>query len=259
MGNTNSTEGNNLVASYQQKKEQQIQEQIQTEQDQLQQRERRKSSSSISSNNPKPNSSSTSTSSSTSSISKKPQLFEFSVTEPTHSVSEPEPIPPTTHHWSPKEPSIQEDSPTDIAIMKEEKEPEQPLNTPSRAVPVSNAKSGWVSSTGAASPWYGSLSSSTSSSHHRASISGPYYRTRGMSVTRDSENDEDLTNIITSTSSNTASNSTSNAITSPTNSTQSTVNAPTTTATTTATTTTTAGTTNQGKLKMKLKQDHNSI
>ncbi|KAG2190175.1 hypothetical protein INT46_008394 [Mucor plumbeus] len=247
MGNTNSTEGNNLVASYQQKKEQQIQEQIQTEQDQLQQRERRKSSSSISSNNPKPNSSSTSTSSSTSSISKKPQLFEFSVTEPTHSVSEPEPIPPTTHHWSPKEPSIQEDSPTDIAIMKEEKEPEQPLNTPSRAVPVSNAKSGWVSSTGAASPWYGSLSSSTSSSHHRASISGPYYRTRGMSVTRDSENDEDLTNIITSTSSNTASNSTSNAITSPTNSTQSTVNAPTTSATTTTTTTTTTtGTTNQG-------------
>ncbi|KAI7903381.1 uncharacterized protein BX663DRAFT_433759 [Cokeromyces recurvatus] len=50
-------------------------------------------------------------------------------------------------------------------------------------------KSGWVSSTGGASPWYGS-------SHHRASISGPYYRTRGMSVTRDNENDEDLSHII---------------------------------------------------------------
>ncbi|KAI9478141.1 MAG: hypothetical protein EXX96DRAFT_569708 [Benjaminiella poitrasii] len=54
---------------------------------------------------------------------------------------------------------------------------------------TTNAKSGWVSSTGGASPWYGS-------SHHRASISGPYYRTRGMSVTRDNENDEDLTHIL---------------------------------------------------------------
>ncbi|CAO0792521.1 unnamed protein product [Mucor circinelloides] len=242
MGNTHSTEGNNLVASYQQQKEKQAQEHGDTEQDQPPQRERPKSNSSSSSstapNNPKPTSASSSTSSSTSSISKKPQSFEFSVTEPTHTVSEPEPIPPTTYHWSPKEPSIQED----IDTMKEgDKEPEQPTNTPSKAVPVSNAKSGWVSSTGAASPWYGSLSSSTSSSHHRASISGPYYRTRGMSVTRDSENDEDLTNIITSTSSNTAANSISNAQqTSPTNSTQVTSNAP------TAATTTTTSTTNQG-------------
>ncbi|GAN05879.1 5'-AMP-activated protein kinase subunit beta-2 [Mucor ambiguus] len=239
MGNTNSTEGNNLVASYQQKKEQQSQIQGNTEQDQPPQRERRTSSSSTASNNPKPTSNSTSTSSSTSSISKKPQSFEFSVTEPIHAVSEPEPIPPTTHHWSPKEPSIQEDSDT----MKEgDKEPEQPANTPSKAVPVSNAKSGWVSSTGAASPWYGSLSSSTSSSHHRASISGPYYRTRGMSVTRDSENDEDLTNIITSTSSNTAANSiNSTQQTSPTTSTQAASNAP-----TTATAATATATTNQG-------------
>ncbi|KAF1803881.1 hypothetical protein FB192DRAFT_1370284 [Mucor lusitanicus] len=239
MGNTNSTEGNNLVASYQQQKEQQLPEQGITEQDQPPHRERRTSSSSTASNNPKPASNSTSTSSSTSSVSKKPQSFEFSVTEPIHTVSEPEPIPSTTHHWSPKEPSIQED----IDTMKEgDKEPEQPANTPSKAVPVSNAKSGWVSSTGAASPWYGSLSSSTSSSHHRASISGPYYRTRGMSVTRDSENDEDLTNIITSTSSNTAANSISNAQqTSPTNSTQAASNAPTTATASAATTTTNQG------------------
>ncbi|KAK4510711.1 Transcription initiation protein spt3 [Mucor velutinosus] len=241
MGNTNSTEGNNVVASYQQQKEQQAQGQGNTKQDQPPQRERRASSSSTTSNNPKPTSNSTSTSSSTTSITKQPQSFEFSVTEPIHTVSEPEPIPPTTHHWSPKEPSIQED----IDTMKEgDKEPEEVANTPSKAVPVSNTKSGWVSSTGAASPWYGSLSSSTSSSHHRASISGPYYRTRGMSVTRDSENDEDLTNIITSTSSNTAANSISNTQqTSPTNSTQAASNASTATA---AATKTTTPTTNQG-------------
>ena len=69
---------------------------------------------------------------------------------------------------------------------------------PTKAVPVSTGKkSGWVSSTGGASPWYGSLSSSASSSHRRASISGPYYRTRGMSITRDSENDEDYPHIQT--------------------------------------------------------------
>ncbi|KAI8976117.1 hypothetical protein BDB01DRAFT_765131 [Pilobolus umbonatus] len=71
---------------------------------------------------------------------------------------------------------------------QEELPPSAPPNEPV-AVPTTT-KSKWVSSTGG-SPWYGSLSSSTSS-HHRASISGPYYRTRGMSVTRDSENDEDL-------------------------------------------------------------------
>ncbi|KAG0763989.1 hypothetical protein G6F57_007785 [Rhizopus arrhizus] len=85
-------------------------------------------------------------------------------------------------------------------------------------VPVVNNKTGWVSSTtGAASPWFNSYSSSTSSHHpHRASISGPYYRARGMSVTaRDSENDEDL--MIPSTASNiivnnnTAANTTANA------------------------------------------------
>ncbi|KAI8080818.1 uncharacterized protein B0P05DRAFT_539709 [Gilbertella persicaria] len=82
-------------------------------------------------------------------------------------------------------PSIKEDAQTPPQIIE-----------PTKAVPVSTGKkSGWVSSTGGASPWYGSLSSSASSSHHRASISGPYYRTRGMSVTRDNENDEDLSHI----------------------------------------------------------------
>lgn len=78
-------------------------------------------------------------------------------------------------------------------------EPEESKEPVPKAVPVATGKSGWVSSTtGAASPWFNSLSSSTSSYHpHRASISGPYYRTRGMSVTRDSENDEDLSTSIT--------------------------------------------------------------
>ncbi|ORX61424.1 AMPKBI-domain-containing protein [Hesseltinella vesiculosa] len=76
-------------------------------------------------------------------------------------------------------------------------------------------KSGWVSSTGASSPWFsGSYSSSTSSSlqhppssltqpphhgptpvvtqrPHRTSISGPYYRARGHSVNQQQEPTED--------------------------------------------------------------------
>ncbi|KAI9259905.1 hypothetical protein BY458DRAFT_273273 [Sporodiniella umbellata] len=75
-------------------------------------------------------------------------------------------------------------------VAMEEKAEEKPVP---KAVPVSTGKSGWVSSTtGGASPWFNSLSSSTSSYHpHRASISGPYYRARGLSVTRDSEADEE--------------------------------------------------------------------
>lgn len=176
MGNTNSTEENNLVSSYQQ-------------------RRRSRSNSSASIHKP---TASTSTSSST--IIKK-QPFQLTVTEP---ITETEPIPvksnstTSTPPWSPTEPAIQEDTATietkEIPINNKMKEDNE--ETPAKAVPVSTGKSGWVSSTGAASPWYGSLSSSTSSSHHRPSISGPYYRTRGMSVTRDSENDEDLTSII---------------------------------------------------------------
>lgn len=95
-------------------------------------------------------------------------------------------------HWSPNEPSIKEG-------IVSETQSTTTTTAPSKAVPVSTGKSGWVSSTGGASPWYNSLSSSSSSSHHqhRASISGPYYRTRGMSVSRESEGDEDLTNIGT--------------------------------------------------------------
>ncbi|KAF7726928.1 hypothetical protein EC973_008223 [Apophysomyces ossiformis] len=62
-----------------------------------------------------------------------------------------------------------------------------------RAVPVSTGKSGWVSSTGAVSPWVGSSLSSSASSNHRDSIRGPYYRARGMSIHRDSEIEEDIT------------------------------------------------------------------
>lgn len=174
MGNTNSTEENNLVASYQQ-------------------RRRSRSNSSASIHKP---TASTSTSSSTA-IKKQP--FQLTVTEP---ITETEPIPvksnsTSTPPWSPTEPAIQEDTTIEtkeIPINNKMKGDNE--ETPAKAVPVSTGKSGWVSSTGAASPWYGSLSSSTSSSHHRPSISGPYYRTRGMSVTRDSENDEDLTSII---------------------------------------------------------------
>ncbi|KAG0188699.1 hypothetical protein DFQ28_004514 [Apophysomyces sp. BC1034] len=61
-----------------------------------------------------------------------------------------------------------------------------------RAVPVSTGRSGWVSSTGATSPWVGSSLSSSASSNHRDSIRGPYYRARGMSIHRDSEIDEDM-------------------------------------------------------------------
>ncbi|ORZ03884.1 5'-AMP-activated protein kinase beta subunit, interation domain-domain-containing protein [Syncephalastrum racemosum] len=63
----------------------------------------------------------------------------------------------------------------------------------SKAVPVAPKKSGWVSSTGASSPWYGSLSSSASSTHQRSdSVRGPYYRTRGMSVTHTDNEDDPL-------------------------------------------------------------------
>ncbi|KAI7876833.1 AMPKBI-domain-containing protein [Lichtheimia hyalospora FSU 10163] len=63
---------------------------------------------------------------------------------------------------------------------------------PPRAVPLSTGKSGWVSSTGNTSPWYGgSLSSSTSSHHRSDSVRGPYYRARAMSVNRDSEADDE--------------------------------------------------------------------
>lgn len=61
----------------------------------------------------------------------------------------------------------------------------------SKAVPVSTKRTGWVSSTGNASPWYGSLSSSASSHHRSESVRGPYYRTRGMSIHRDHENEDD--------------------------------------------------------------------
>ncbi|OBZ90988.1 5'-AMP-activated protein kinase subunit beta-2 [Choanephora cucurbitarum] len=102
----------------------------------------------------------------------------------THSTHDP--VSPTAIIHSPL-PSIEEDK---VAVPQ--------IIEPTKAVPVSTGKkSGWVSSTGGASPWYGSLSSSASSSHRRASISGPYYRTRGMSITRDSENDEDYPHIQT--------------------------------------------------------------
>lgn len=67
-----------------------------------------------------------------------------------------------------------------------------------RAVPLSTGKSGWVSSTGNTSPWYGgSLSSSTSSHHRSDSVRGPYYRARAMSVNRDSEADDESSSTIT--------------------------------------------------------------
>jgi hypothetical protein len=203
MGNTNSTEaGNNLVASYQRR------------------RSRSSSSASIQQQSKPINTSAiqptaSSSTSSTSSISKQQQpqpAFNLSVTEAAS-----EPILTTAPSpWSPKEPVIQEDHtlvkeiPINNMSSQQDENKEQPEPA---AVPVSTGKkSGWVSSTGAASPWYGSLSSSTSSSHHRASISGPYYRTRGMSVTRDSENDEELTAAISSTST-TAASTTSNSVT----------------------------------------------
>ncbi|CEI92365.1 hypothetical protein RMCBS344292_06626 [Rhizopus microsporus] len=84
--------------------------------------------------------------------------------------------------------------PTEVTKVKQE-----PKET-TKAVPVATGKSGWVSSaTGGASPWFNSLSSSTSSHQHRASISGPYYRARGMSITRDSENDEEPITPTTAT------------------------------------------------------------
>lgn len=159
MGNTNSTEGNNIVASIQ----------------------RRRSRSSSSASIQKSIQPTATTSSSSSSSVRQP--FQLSITEP-ETKTEP--------HWEPAEPTITEDNTTTKEIPIKMKRDETIDNTP--AVPVSTGK-GWVSSTGAASPWFGYLSSSASS-HHRASISGPYYRTRGMSVTRDNENDEDLTNII---------------------------------------------------------------
>ncbi|ORZ14635.1 5'-AMP-activated protein kinase beta subunit, interation domain-domain-containing protein [Absidia repens] len=91
-----------------------------------------------------------------------------------------------------------------------------PIDTTSSPKPVPG-KSGWVSSTGASSPWYGggSLSSSASSTHHpqpssasyqqqsqrshRQSISGPYYRARGLSVNQQQEpTDEDMVSPSTS-------------------------------------------------------------
>ncbi|KAI7897390.1 uncharacterized protein EV154DRAFT_557695 [Mucor mucedo] len=150
MGNTNSTDGNNLVASIQRR------------------RSRSNSSASIPQKNiaqPSPR-----------------QSFQLSITEPVEA---------TTNHWEPTEPPITEDSPTKPIQMKRD-DPTPPVTNTAHS-------KGWVSSTGAASPWFGYLSSSASS-HHRASISGPYYRTRGMSVTRDNENDEDLSNIIASSS-----------------------------------------------------------
>ncbi|CDS09494.1 hypothetical protein LRAMOSA10854 [Lichtheimia ramosa] len=67
-----------------------------------------------------------------------------------------------------------------------------------RAVPLSTGKSGWVSSTGNTSPWYGgSLSSSTSSHHRSDSVRGPYYRARAMSVNRDSEADDESSSSMT--------------------------------------------------------------
>ena len=181
MGNTNSTEGNNLVAS-------------------PQQTQRRRSSLSFSKPiQPSPSSSTTN--------------IQHTPPTPIQPPQPQEPI-PIIQHWSPKEPAIQEDHMTDstkeipIPIKEETQEP--------KVVPVSTGKkSGWVSSTGAASPWYGSLSSSTSSSHHRASISGPYYRTRGMSVTRDNENDEDLTTITPSLTTPPMQHTTQSKVTSP--------------------------------------------
>lgn len=154
MGNTNSTEGNNIVASIQRR------------------RSRSNSSASIpQKNTPQPS---------------PRQPFQFSITEPTETTA-------TTNHWEPSEPPITEDSPTKPIQMKRD-DPNPP------ATNTGHSK-GWVSSTGAASPWFGYLSSSASS-HHRASISGPYYRTRGMSVTRDNENDDDLSTLIGSSSLN---------------------------------------------------------
>jgi hypothetical protein len=86
-------------------------------------------------------------------------------------------------------------------VTKVKQEPKEAT----KAVPVATGKSGWVSSaTGGASPWFNSLSSSTSSHQHRASISGPYYRARGMSITRDSENDEEPITPTTATTTATA-------------------------------------------------------
>ncbi|KAI9273042.1 hypothetical protein BDA99DRAFT_533867 [Phascolomyces articulosus] len=64
--------------------------------------------------------------------------------------------------------------------------------TKTQAVPLSTGKSGWVSSTGNTSPWYGGSLSSSASSHHRSdSVRGPYYRTRGMSINREQEIEEE--------------------------------------------------------------------
>ncbi|KAG2219981.1 hypothetical protein INT45_001880 [Circinella minor] len=64
--------------------------------------------------------------------------------------------------------------------------------TPTQAVPLSTGRSGWVSSTGNTSPWYGGSLSSSASSHHRSdSVRGPYYRTRGMSINREQEIEEE--------------------------------------------------------------------
>jgi hypothetical protein len=201
MGNSNSTEGNNLVASYQHLQH------LQQEQEQ----KRQSGGSDIINPIQKPtSSSSSSTATSSSSTSQKRQSFQSSITEPTANIESTQ-----LHHWSPKEPSIQEDNIPTITTTSAEPIPMKETDnskdnntqpeTTTKAVPVSTGKSGWVSSTGAASPWYGYLSTSN---HHRASISGPYYRTRGMSVTRDSENDEDLTSILSSTANTSATAST---------------------------------------------------
>ncbi|CAO3600854.1 unnamed protein product [Absidia cylindrospora] len=95
----------------------------------------------------------------------------------------------------------------------------EPIATSSSPKPVPG-RSGWRSSIGASSPWYGggsSLSPAASpSSHqpylanyqqqqqksHRQSISGPYYRARGMSVNQQESIDDDL--ISSSSSSSTS-------------------------------------------------------
>ncbi|KAI9356690.1 hypothetical protein BD770DRAFT_104707 [Pilaira anomala] len=157
MGNTNSTEGNNPAS---------------------QQQSRRNSSASI-----QP------TVSTSSKIRQHP--FQLSVTEPMDATGESITTDITDHDPStPIGPldTTPNDTTTSATATNTTTEP----TTTPKAVPVSTGKSGWVSSTGGASPWYGSLGSSASS-HHRASISGPYYRTRGMSVTRDNEPEEDLT------------------------------------------------------------------
>ncbi|KAI8143213.1 hypothetical protein BJV82DRAFT_668849 [Fennellomyces sp. T-0311] len=97
---------------------------------------------------------------------KQPVPFRLSVTVPGSNESGP--------------PSTSEDQPSPVD--------QQPAT---RAVPLSTGKSGWVSSTGNTSPWYGSLSSSASSHHRSDSVRGPYYRTRGMSINREQEIEEE--------------------------------------------------------------------